>query len=209
MLCQVICRGSVLGIVFLVQTSTADFKWLVPSILGIMGLVSSVLVYHLPDRSTSPLLNTISNIKRLQITTIEKTIQKVTIDNKSWNQWFFVRQCKNHSWVVWFSLPRANQYYFSVLHTYLNRLNMIAFQLFCVDDWISALINDTINCVRIAFKYLFIWSFYGTKITLALRQFPLVEHYSKHQHVDGVYAVGLVASSTILCHIRPTLLEIF
>ena len=83
MLCQVICRGSVLGIVFLVQTSTADFKWLVPSIFGIMGLLSSVLVYRLPDRSTSPLLNTISNIKRLQITTIEKTIEKVTTDNKS------------------------------------------------------------------------------------------------------------------------------
>ena len=77
MLCQVICRGSVLGIVFLVQTSSADFKWIVPAIFGIMGLFSSVLVYYLPDRSTSPLLNTIANIKRLQIASVEKNFSEL------------------------------------------------------------------------------------------------------------------------------------
>ena len=83
MLCQVISRGSVLGIVFLVQTSTADFKWIVPAIFGIMGLVSSILVHYLPDRSTSPLLNTMANIKRLQITTVEKSFEKFSTENKT------------------------------------------------------------------------------------------------------------------------------
>ena len=65
MLCQVICRASILGIVYLVQTSTTDFKWIVPAVFGLMGLISSVLVYSVPDRSTKPLMNTIANIKQL------------------------------------------------------------------------------------------------------------------------------------------------
>ena len=65
MLCQVICRASILGIVYLVQTSTADFKWIVPAIFGVTGIISSVLVYSIPDRSTKPLMNTIANIKQL------------------------------------------------------------------------------------------------------------------------------------------------
>ena len=80
MLCQVICRGSVLGIVFLVQTSSADFKWIVPAIFGILGLFSSVLVYYLPDRSTSPLLNTMAMIKKLKTASVEKSSQKVSIE---------------------------------------------------------------------------------------------------------------------------------
>ena len=86
MLCQVICRGSVLGVVYLVQTSTADFKWIVPAIFGIMGFFSSVMVQFLPDRSSSPLINTIANIKQLQISSVEKNLEIVSSEKFTKNK---------------------------------------------------------------------------------------------------------------------------
>ena len=58
MLCQVICRASILGIVYLLQTTQTDFKWIIPLIFGFMGTISSFVVYSLPDKSTSSLADT-------------------------------------------------------------------------------------------------------------------------------------------------------
>ena len=74
MMCQIMGRVSVLVTVNFVQTSTMKFKWIIPLVFGTMGFVSCALVHYLPDRSTVPLLDSKKQVKKLQLSTVETTI---------------------------------------------------------------------------------------------------------------------------------------